>query len=216
MVIFSDGASVIGTVPVAGGAASLTVAFPAAGVSHVIVALYVGSAEFASSDSTGDTVSVARATPTATLIVTPRFVRKKAKSVVLEVSVPAEFIGGPVPTGSITFDIGRRNSRTVKLVNGSASVAVAVGKVTGQSLIGRYVGDLNYAPVASSRGACHEEASQILAGVVRTGLGSRAGLVSASIDWVPGGIDQPAIRGVAAKHPREPRELAMCRESHAA
>lgn len=150
VVAFSDGSSVIGTVPVSGGVASLTVAFPAAGVSHVIVASYEGSTDYASSDSTGDTVSVAQATPTATLIVIPKFVRKTAKSVTLEVSVPAEFVGGPVPTGSVTFDIGKRKLRTVHLVNGSASVVVAVGKVTGQSVVGRYLGDTNYAPAASS------------------------------------------------------------------
>ena len=150
VVAFRDGSSVIGTAPLSGGVASLTVAFSAAGVSHVIVASYEGSTGYASSDSTSDTVAVARATPTATLIVIPRYVGKKVKSVTLEVLVPAEFIGGPVPTGSVTFDIGKRKLRTVRVVNGSASVVVALSKVTGQNIFGHYLGDPNYGPALSA------------------------------------------------------------------
>jgi Bacterial Ig-like domain (group 3) len=143
-VVFHDGSTVIGTVPLtATGTASLTVAFSTVGPAQVIEATYAGSTDFTSSNSTNQTVSVVPATPTTTLVATPHFVRSKVRGVTFQVSVQAEFAGGPVPTGSVTLDIGRRAFRTVRLVNGSASVVVSASKARGKNFVVHYLGDAN-------------------------------------------------------------------------
>ena len=140
-VVFHDGSTVIGTVPLTAGTASLTVAYPAVGPAHVIEATYGGSTFFTASNSTDQTVSVAQATPATTLVATPRIVRSKIRGAILQVIVQAEFTGGPVPTCSVTFEIGRRKLRTVALVNGSASVAVSASKARGKNFVVDYLGD---------------------------------------------------------------------------
>jgi hypothetical protein len=140
-VVFHDGSTVIGTVPLSTGMASLTVAYSGVGSKHVIEATYDGSTAFTSSNSTDQILTVVPATPITTLVATPRVVGSKVRGATLEVSVRAEFPGGPVPSGSVTFDIGHRKLRTVPLLNGSASVTISAAKATGKSFVVRYLGD---------------------------------------------------------------------------
>ena len=144
MVVFHDGSTVIGTVPVSAGQASLTVAFSGVGTPQVIDAAYEGSESFGASNSAGQMETVLQATPTITLVATPDFVGSKARGVTFQVFVQAGNAGGPVPTGSVTFKIDRRSFRILPLFNGSASVVVSTRKATGQTFRVRYHGDTNY------------------------------------------------------------------------
>ena len=149
-VVFHDGSAVIGTAPVSGGVASLSVGLSGGGAAHVIEATYSGTAGFAASDSAGRTVTVGPTTPVITLVATPDFVGKKARKATFVVLVQAGSTGGPVPTGSVTFEINHKTLRTVRLVNGSASVVVSSAKATGRTFLVSYRGDTNY-KAASSR-----------------------------------------------------------------
>ena len=85
-----------------------------------------------------------QAAPATTLVATADFVRKTARKVTFQAFVQPEFAGGPVPTGSVTFNIGRRTLRTVPLVNGSASVVVSASKARNKNFLAHYLGDANY------------------------------------------------------------------------
>ena len=111
----------------------------------MIEATYEGSTFFTASNSTDQTVSVVQATPTTILVATPRKVRLKGTQARRSrCSFSRNSPAAPVPTGSVTFDIGRRKLRTVPLVNGSASVAVAASKARGKNFVVDYLGDANY------------------------------------------------------------------------
>ena len=148
-VVFHDGSTVIGTAPVSAGVASLSVALSGAGAAHVIEATYAGAAGFAASDSAGRTITVGPTTPVITLVATPDFVGKKARKATFVVLVQAATTGGPVPTGSVTFEINHRTLRTVRLVNGSASVVVSSTKAKGRTFLVSYRGDTNYKAATS-------------------------------------------------------------------
>lgn len=147
---FLDGSTVIGTVPLSGGVASLTVALTGAGTTHVIEATYAGNEGYGSSNSAGSTVTVVRATPTARLIAAPVFVGRRARGVTFTIFVQAGTTAGPVPTGSVAFQVNRTTLKLKPLVNGSASIFVATTKATGRTFLVRYRGDTNFKPATSS------------------------------------------------------------------
>jgi Bacterial Ig-like domain (group 3) len=141
---------VIGTASVSSGVASLSVALSGGAAAHVIEATYSGTAGFAASDSAGRTITVGPTAPVITLVATPDFVGKKARKATFVVLVQAATTGGPVPTGSVTFEINHRTLRTERLVNGSASVVVSSTKATGKTFLVSYRGDTNYKAATSS------------------------------------------------------------------
>jgi hypothetical protein len=151
VVVFRDGSTVIGTAPVSAGQASLTVVLSGVGKAQVIGATYDGSESFGASASAGRTVTVVQAIPTVTLVATADFVGPTARGVTFTVFAQAKNAGGPLPTGSVTFEINHRALRTVRLVNGSASVFVSKRKATGQTFFVRYRGDTDYKAAASSK-----------------------------------------------------------------
>jgi hypothetical protein len=144
IVVFEDGSSVIGTAAVSAGQATITVALSGVGKAQVIGASYEGSAGYASSASSGQSVTVVKATATTTLTATPDFVGRVARKVTLGVLLGPESSGGPAPTGFVTFDVGHRKLRTVPIVNGAASLVVAANRVAGKNVLVRYLGDVNY------------------------------------------------------------------------
>ncbi len=150
MVLFEDGSSVIGTAPVSAGQATLTIALSGVGKAQVIEATYEASAGYASSASSGQSVTIVQATATTTLTATPDFVGKVARKVTLEVLLGPESSGGPTPTGSVTFDVNHRKLRTVSIVNGAASVVVSANRVKGKNVLVRYLGDVSYVAEVSS------------------------------------------------------------------
>lgn len=149
-VVFTDGSAVIGSAPLSAGTATLTVALSPAGQAHSIVASYGGSAGYGTSASSAVSESVQQAAPVTTLIATADFVGKTAKRVTFQVTVQAATSGGPVPGGSVTFDIGKKILHTAPLVNGSASVVVTSAKATGKSFLVKYQGDSNYTASVSN------------------------------------------------------------------
>ncbi len=149
-VVFTDGSAVIGSAPLSAGTATLTVALSPAGQAHSIVASYGGSAGYGASTSSAVSESVHQAAPVTTLIATANFVGKTAKRVTFQVTVQATTSGGPVPGGSVTFDIGKKVLHTATLVNGSASVVVTSAKATGKSFLVKYRGDSNYTASVSN------------------------------------------------------------------
>ncbi len=151
MVAFHDGSALIGTVPVSAGQASLTVAFSGLGQAHAIEASFLGSAGFLASGPVGQTVIVAQATPTVTLIATPIFVGSAARGVAFQVVVQAGTTGAPEPTGKVSFRINGRTFRTRALLDGSASVVISKKTALGRTFLVRYLGDTDHKAAVSNR-----------------------------------------------------------------
>ena len=152
MVVFHDGSTVIGTASISGGVASLGVVLSSGvGSAQAIDASFEGSTDFAASTSKSQTVTVVQAAPAISLVATPHFVGLKARGVTFTVTVQPGFTGGPVPTGTVVFEIGAKRLRAVALVDGSASVAVSEAKAKGRRFVADYLGDANYKAGVSSR-----------------------------------------------------------------
>jgi large repetitive protein len=149
-VVFHDGTAVLGTRTLANGQAAITVALSGIGSSHVITASYSGSDGYQASASGNQTVTVVQATPTTALFATVVRARRKVRGVTLQVIVEAESSGGPVPTGTVTFDIGRRKLRSVVVSNGTASVFLATRQAQGKNFVVDYSGDSDYKAEASN------------------------------------------------------------------
>ncbi len=149
-VVFHDGSAVLGTATLANGQAAITVALSGVGSSHVITASYSGNDGYQASASGNQTLTVVLATPTTALFATPVRARRKVRGVTLEVIVQAETRGAPVPTGTVTFDIGRRKLRSVVVANGMASVFLATRKAQGKNFVVHYSGDSDYTAEASN------------------------------------------------------------------
>ena len=149
-VVFHDGSAVLGTATLANGQAAITVALSGVGTSQVITASYSGSDGYQPSSSGNQTVTVVQATPATTLVATAVRARRKVRGVTLEAVVGAESPGGPVPTGTVTFDIGRRKLRSAVVANGMASVFVATRKARGKNFVVDYSGDADYTAKVSN------------------------------------------------------------------
>jgi Bacterial Ig-like domain (group 3) len=135
---------VLGTATLANGQAAITVALSGVGTSQVITASYSGSDGYQPSGSGNQTVTVVQATPTSTLFATAVRARRRVRGVTLEVIVGPERPGGPAPTGTVIFDIGRRKLRSAVVSNGTASVFVNTRKARGKNFVVHYSGDSDY------------------------------------------------------------------------
>ena len=142
---FLVGSTLLGAAAVTGGVASLDVVASGVGIAQTVDAEYVGTASYAASTSNGLPVNVQQGTPMLSLVATPDFVGKRARGATLTVTVHAGIPGGPVPTGTVTFDLNNKKLKTVSLAAGRATVVVASTKATGRTFVVHYAGDTNYA-----------------------------------------------------------------------
>ncbi len=150
-VVFHDGSAVLGTATLANGQAAITVALSGIGSSHVITASYSGNDGYQASASGNQTLTVVQATPTTALFATVVRARRRVRGVTLDVVVQAETRGAPVPTGIVTFEIGRRKLRSaVVSTNGTASVFVNTRKARGKNFVVHYSGDSDYTAEVSN------------------------------------------------------------------
>jgi VCBS repeat-containing protein len=141
-VTFSDGTTSLGSVNLANGQASFTLAGLGVG-SHSINASYAGDGRFNSSSSTlVQTVNKASTTTTLSSSATPSTV---SQSATFTASVNAVAPGAGTPTGSVTFNDGANALATVSLgSNGTATFSTSSLAVMSHSITAVYNGDSNF------------------------------------------------------------------------
>ena len=140
-VVFSDGATVLGTVALAGnGKASLTTSALTSG-SHSVTAAYVGdSAHGASSASLTQTVQRLKSS---TSLHSSDNTSTAGEAVTFTATVSGP---GGTPTGSVTFSDGSTVLGTVPLSGGRASITAAALAGGPHDITAAYGGDATYAP----------------------------------------------------------------------
>jgi hypothetical protein len=138
----------IGTGMLIEGKATLTTGGLGAGT-HSITAAYPGDADFGPSNSKVTSLSIARTTPTTSLVVSPN-PSTSGQAITLTVSVggPA---GGPAATGTVTFLDGTTALGTAPVSNGVATFTISTLAVGTHTIAAAYGGDPNYL-ASTSRG----------------------------------------------------------------
>ena len=101
-VTFLDGATVLATVPLAAGTATLTTSAMALG-SHAISATFSGDAGMTGAQSAPTSISVAQSATSVVVVPHPVLKKKKLKSEVLTADINPTAPGGGVPTGMVTL-----------------------------------------------------------------------------------------------------------------
>ena len=153
-VTFNNGSTSLGTVPLAGSAA--TNGGPAAGTASFsttslpvgtdsIVAVYSGDGNYAASTSSIAWVTVQKASTS--IAVTPSSTSIHANQPLQVKVTPAPASGLPLPTGTVTAGIAGALQPAVNLVNGTATVTIPANSlpVGNDTVIGNYSGDADYA-----------------------------------------------------------------------
>lgn len=136
---FYDGATLLRTVVLKQGAASLRISSLSPGI-HSLTASYAGNGTFASSTSAPLAQTVKKAAPSVTLLSTPN-PSKPNQQVTFAVVVSGK---AGVPTGSVTLKQGAKILGTATLANGDASFVVAFSKAGTYTIVANYSGDQNY------------------------------------------------------------------------
>jgi hypothetical protein len=143
-VTFKDGSTVLKTVTLSGGSASFTTSKLAVG-NHSITVAYNGNADFLTSSSTANSVTVSPDGTTASVIVTaPASTPVFGQSVTLKATVTASAPGSGTPTGTVTFYDGTVALGTATLSNGVASLKTTALSVGANSITVSYSGDSNF------------------------------------------------------------------------
>ncbi|WP_435011947.1 Ig-like domain repeat protein (plasmid) [Tundrisphaera lichenicola] len=148
-VTFFDGVTNLGTAPLDG---SGTASISASGLSvgdHSITVSYAGDQDYLSSTSTARTLSVAKASTTAT--VSPPVSVVFGQSATLTATLAANSPGAGTPTGTVTFFDGLTNLGTATL-NGSASASITVPGLSAgiHPIMATYAGDGNFLTTTSA------------------------------------------------------------------
>jgi len=142
-VTFRDGATVLATVTLANGSASLAVG------SHSLTAAYSGGGNFLASTSAivihtvnpGSTSTALTSTPNPSTL---------GQTVTLNATVSAVAPAVGVPTGTVTFRDGATVIGTATLVNGSASISISTLAVGTHPLTAAYGGNATFAASTSA------------------------------------------------------------------
>ena len=151
-VTFSDGATLLATVPIDGsGKATLTSTGLAIGP-HSITVTYSGDADFLAMQSGPVTESVAPATTEVVLVPHPVFGTKKLKSLGLTAEIAPVATGGGVPTGIVTFELLVKHRKKIEahllgtsaLNRGEATLTLKPKQVLNKTITIIYNGDPNY------------------------------------------------------------------------
>ncbi|MFD5114381.1 beta strand repeat-containing protein, partial [Streptomyces sp. NPDC058391] len=141
-VSFFDGATLLGTSPLTGGVATLSVSTLSVG-SHSLTAVYSGDPNFIGSTSPVDTQTVTTASTSTVLTSAPDpsvFGQPKT----LTATVAAVPPGGGTPTGTVSFFDGATLLGTAVLVGGVATLSVSTLSVGSHSLTAVYGGSGNF------------------------------------------------------------------------
>jgi hypothetical protein len=137
-----DGATVLGSVGLAGGTATLTTNALSAGT-HAVTAIYSGDGNNLPNSSAPLAQLVQPAPTTTTLISSPNPSTPGAT-----VTLTATVVG-PAPTGNVSFYDGQTLLGSGTLVSGAASLLVKLG-VGPHPITAVYEGDTNHAPSTSA------------------------------------------------------------------
>jgi hypothetical protein len=138
-VTFFDNANQLGTAPVSGGQATITVNTLAVGTGD-ITATYSGDSNVAGSTShaLSQTVKKASTTTGVTSSLNPALV---GQSVTFTATVTSQYMGAV--TGTVTFKSGTTSLGSVTLVNGQASVTTSYSASGSHAITAKYAGDGN-------------------------------------------------------------------------
>ncbi|MEU5811902.1 Ig-like domain-containing protein, partial [Streptomyces sp. NPDC047718] len=142
-VTFSVGGGPTVTAPVVSGTATATVDDLSVGT-HPITAVYSGDASFTS--STGTTVQVVIQAATRTTVTSSPDPSAYGQPVTINAKVTPRVHGEGTPTGIVTFIISGGPTLTAPLVNGTATVTVALLSVGPHPITAIYGGDVNFLP----------------------------------------------------------------------
>ncbi|WP_316785175.1 Ig-like domain repeat protein [Streptomyces sasae] len=141
-VSFFDGATPLGSAPLVGGVATLTVSNLAVG-NHSLTATYSGSGDYNTSTSPVDTQTVAKANTATALTSAPDpTVFGQAKTLTATVASVAP--GAGTPTGTVSFFDGVTLLGTASLSGGVATLSVSTLGVGSHSLTATYSGSPNH------------------------------------------------------------------------
>ncbi len=142
-VTFSDGTTVLATVPLSGGSATYSTSALAAGA-HAVTATYGGDDSFGGSASAAVAQSVDQAS-TVTTVAPDLGTTVFGQSVTFVASVAAAAPGAGTPGGTVQFSVdGSPLGSPVTLVGGSASLSVASLAVGDHSVGATYGGDASF------------------------------------------------------------------------
>ena len=119
---FNDGATALGTVPLAGGQASVTITFTTAG-SHTLYARYSGDRGFPGSSSLYGILVIRAATSLA--LTTNPGTSVFGQAVILTAALAANSRGLPAPSGQIQFFDGTALLGAAALASGGASITLS-------------------------------------------------------------------------------------------
>ncbi len=150
-VTFKDGATTIGTGPLAGGIATLTTSTLPVGSGHSITATYGGDTNFlASPASTAVPYTVNQAATTTALGAAPTSPSVFGQSVTFTATVTANSPGAGTPTGTVTFKDGATTIGTPTLSGGVATLTTATLALGSHSITATYGGDSDFAASPAS------------------------------------------------------------------
>ena len=141
VVSWMEGSTVIGSAPLAGGVATLTISSLAVG-DHSLVLAYQGDSNFLPDSSAKASITVVKAVPSLSLAASPTSGLITGQTVTLTVSV-SNAIGA---TGSLNFwdETGAISSNSVPLSQGSAMVSYTPAAAGVHTIVVQYSGDGNY------------------------------------------------------------------------
>jgi parallel beta-helix repeat protein len=147
-VVFMDGSTVLGTISLSGGKASLTMSSFAVGA-HAITATYSGDTNNgASSAALNQTVNKDKTT---TSVTSSSSTVSSVQPVTFTATVKLADVGSGTPTGTVTFTDGSTVLGTSTLsANGVATLTVSSLSFGAHQIVATYSGDANFLPSANS------------------------------------------------------------------
>lgn len=141
-VSFFDGATLLGTSPLANGTSSLVVSFLTAG-DHTLTAVYNGSAAFTSSTSNAVAQTVGKADTTVALVSSAN-PSVAGQPVTFSATVTPSAPGAGVPGSTVTFFDGSLNLGTSPVVAGVAQITLSALTLGLHNITAVYNGDNNF------------------------------------------------------------------------
>jgi hypothetical protein len=161
-VTFKDGATVLGTVPLSGGSAHVTVATLTLG-GHSIQASYAGATGLAASSAS---LTQAVQDTTATTLASSANPSTQAQPVTFTAHVtPTSGIGAP--TGSVTFSDGSTPLATVTLSGGTATLTTSALAPGTHTITAAYAGSTTYRSSSASLQQVVKGVTALLADLAR-------------------------------------------------
>jgi uncharacterized protein YjdB len=142
-ITFKDGATVLGTGPLANGTASLSTSALTIGA-HSITAIYAGDTNTNSATSSAQSVTITQSTSALTLAASASSLQL-GQSITLTASLTPS-----TATGSIIFKDGTTILGTGTLANGTASLTTSALTIGAHNITAIYAGDTNTSSATSS------------------------------------------------------------------